>query len=133
MDRLRNYDGEALHAGLLKILAISYFFAGTLHVLDLFDVRLKFSEMDFIWQSWTIFLAFADLLVAASLWSKSRLGELTFVAVVLSQIAVYLGWADHFGNQYAWIAFHLVTLTVYLVVLTYASPGEMLPNDRDYE
>lgn len=119
-------EAARIHRGFVKILAFSYLFAGLLHGLDIFDARLKFSEMDLLWQSWTLYLAFADTIAAFSLWFCARSGELMFVAIVLSQLAVYLGWSEYFGSQYAWIAFHLVTLSVYLLVLTYKNRDDAI-------
>lgn len=40
----------------LKILACLYFLGGVLHILDLFDLRLKFSELENYWKIWISYL-----------------------------------------------------------------------------
>lgn len=111
---------------LIRTLAYCYLFAGFLHVLDVFDARLRFSQMEVLWQLWTVYLAFADTLAGFCLLRSSRLGELLFLTLVLSQLAVYLGWSEYFGNQFAWMGFHFLTLSIYLIALTYRQRNELL-------
>jgi hypothetical protein len=102
-----------------KLLSVAYFFALLLHVLDILNLRHKFSEMNILWQLWVVYLALVDFIAALGLWNGGRLGELMFLAVALSQLAVYLGWSEVFGNQYQLIGFHFFTLGIYLILLTF--------------
>ena len=111
-------NAQKIYRGLIPILAISYFGAASFHLLDVFDLRLHFSQMDLLEKTWTLYSLFADILVGIALVSRTRAGELLFVTILLAKIAVYLGWSDALGNQYGWVGFHLATLGAYLVFLT---------------
>ena len=47
----------------LRIIAVLYLIGAILHVMDIFDLRLMFSEMNLIWKTWTIYLLVFDFLV----------------------------------------------------------------------
>ncbi|HEY8271434.1 MAG TPA: AbiV family abortive infection protein [Pseudobdellovibrionaceae bacterium] len=97
----------------LKVLAALYFAGFIFHAADLFDARLRFSEMDSIWKTWILFLAAADLAAAVGLWRGKRFGEILFVLVAVCQLFAYLCFKSFFGNQTFLVIFHFVTLAVY--------------------
>lgn len=59
----------------LKLLSVLYFIGFGLHLCDLLDLRLKFSDMDITWRSWIVFLTVADLITAVGLWRSKAFGE----------------------------------------------------------
>lgn len=97
----------------LKILALIYLFGGILHIFDIFDLRLKFSELSTIWKILICYLATMDLIAAWGLWKQKKLGIFCFLLVALSQLFTYLIFKDYFGPQYSLIVFHLSTLIIY--------------------
>lgn len=100
----------------LKILACLYFLGGILHVLDLFDLRLKFSELGNHWKIWISYLCLMDLITAVGLWRLKRWGIYCLFFVMISQLIVYIGFPNYFGNQYALITFHLIILITFVII-----------------
>ncbi len=97
----------------LRVLAVIYFIGGILHVLDVFDLRLKFSEMSSVWQAWIIYLMIFDILAAIGLWQQKKWGISLFLLIAISQLIAYICFSNVFGRQYSLIAIHVVTLAVY--------------------
>ncbi len=98
----------------LKILSAFYLIGGGLHLLDLFDLRLKFSEMNFVWKAWILYLLIFDIFAAVGLWKATTWGAKLFLMVVVSQLVAYIGFVNFFGPQYVLIAFHLITVALYI-------------------
>lgn len=67
-----------------RVLAILYFIGFLLHLTDVFDLRLSFSNMDSLWKIWIIFL-----------------------------LVAYVGFKRIFGDQNDLVLFHIVTLLIY--------------------
>lgn len=101
----------------LKILAVFYFIGGSLHILDLFDLRLKFTELSFVWKAWILYLMVVDIIAAIGLWQRKSWGVALFLLVAISQLTAYIGFIGFFGRQYSLIAFHFVTLALYACVM----------------
>ncbi|MBL7542834.1 MAG: hypothetical protein JNL11_03415 [Bdellovibrionaceae bacterium] len=99
----------------LRILAAFYFLGFSLHILDIFNLRLNYSEMPILWKIWIAYLTVFDLAAAVGLWRKNVWGELAFIAVAISQLIAYIGFKKYFGYQSELIAFHIVTLSTYCV------------------
>ncbi len=106
----------------LRILSVLYFAAFILHGLDIFDLRLKFTQMGGLARAWTLYLLVGDLLAALSLWRGTVLADLFFSLIVIAQLSVFVCWSALLPNQNFIIAFHWITLTVFLVVLSFRSP-----------
>ena len=101
----------------LRILAALYLIGAILHLLDLMDLRLQFSQMDSVWKAWIIFLFIADLIAAVGLWKRARWGIGTFLLVASAQLIAYLGFRRFFGDQWFLVGFHAVTVGVYATLL----------------
>ena len=95
------------------ILAICYLGGFILHVLDILNLRLHFTEMDSVWKTWIIFLAIFDLLTAIGLFRKKLWGELVFLLVAVAQLVAYTRFQQIFGQQEFLIRFHTVCLGTY--------------------
>lgn len=100
----------------LKILAVLYFAGALLHVLDLFDLRLKFSELENYWKVWIVYLCIMDFIAGIGLWRLEKWGIYCFLAVAVSQLVAYIGFPQYFGNQFSLIVFHLLTLIFYTFI-----------------
>jgi len=75
-------------------LAILYLIGAFLHILDLFNLRLKFSEMSWGWKLWIVYLCFFDFAAAIGLWNQRRWGILLFLIVAASQLIAYIGFSS---------------------------------------
>lgn len=109
----------------LKSIAGLYALGASIHVADLFDLRLEFSEMNLIWKMWTIFLILSDSLTALGIFRFRIWGIVGFLVVALSQLVAYLFFADIFHRQSALILFHLVTLMIFFCLI-YPHPKQAL-------
>lgn len=97
----------------LKILACLYFLGGVLHLLDLFDLRLKLSGMATHWKVWIYYLTTMDLVTSIGLWTQKWWGVYCFLLVAVSQLIAYGMFKNYFGSQNFLIFFHLTTLIIY--------------------
>lgn len=97
----------------LRTLALFYAVGAGLHLADLLDLRLLFSEMTTIWRFWVVFLLIGDSLAAIGLWCGKYWGQVFFVGIAVSQLVAYLGFPGVFGDQRELIAFHFVALGIY--------------------
>ena len=100
----------------LRIVAAFYFLGFALHLADLLDLRLNFSEMSAVWQIWIIYLTVFDLFAAIGLWQQRRWGIVLFIVVAISQLVAYLGFTKIFGDQTPLIIFHVLTLVSFCVL-----------------
>ena len=100
----------------LRILSSLYFMGFALHLADLLDLRLKFSEMSLVWKVWIIYLSIMDLAVSVGLWRQSKIGINLMLLVAFSQIVAYMGFKEIFGNQIILIGFHILTVGLYLIL-----------------
>jgi hypothetical protein len=108
-----------------RILAALYLISFGLHVLDVFDLRLRFSQMGTLARGWTLYLVLGDLIAAIALWRGTVLCDLIFCLIVLGQLSVFLGWAPFLPNQNFVVSFHWITLTVFLALISLQRVPEM--------
>ena len=98
----------------LRVLSSFYLFGGGLHLLDLFDLRLIFSEMTLSWKIWIVYLAVFDLVAALGLWKARAWGIRLFIFIAVTQLIAYSGlFVEVFGEQLPLVVFHIVTLFLY--------------------
>ena len=71
----------------LRILSVIYLIGASLHVMDLLDLRLHFSEMNLVWKGWILYLCVFDFVAAIGLWYHKRRGisEIGAVSPFLSE------------------------------------------------
>lgn len=98
----------------LRTLAVLYLIGACLHVLDLLDLRLHFSEMNVAWKSWIFYLCIFDFIAAVGLWRQKRWGTVLFTMIALSQLVAYLGFQSFFGSQNFLVGFHVLTLAIFI-------------------
>lgn len=109
---------SSLLSNFLIILAICYLGGFILHALDILNIRLKFSEMNFLWKTWIIYLAVFDLLTAIGLFYKKSWGEVLFLLIATSQLFAYTRFQHIFGKQYFLIYFHITCVVIYVILKT---------------
>jgi uncharacterized DUF497 family protein len=100
----------------LRILSFFYFIGFALHVADLFDLRLNFSEMDSIWRTWIVFLTIADFLTSVFLWRLSPIGVWLLLLVAGAQLVAYTAFQSMFGSQWFLVTFHAVTVFILFLI-----------------
>ena len=115
----------------LRILSVLYFIGALLHVLDLFDQRLIFSQMDSLWKTWIVYLTIGDSIAAVGLWRSKKYEEVTFMIVAVSQLIAYGIFKSVFGDQTFLIFFHALTILIY-GVLKKRTRGETRFIDKVY-
>lgn len=98
----------------LRIVAVLYALGFLFHLADLFDVRLKFTDMNGIWKIWVIYLFAFDFIAAIGLWRFKPWGIAAFLLVSISQLIAYLFFQNIFGPQWSLVAFHLATLSTFI-------------------
>lgn len=101
----------------MKVLAVLYFVGGILHVMDIFDLRLKFSEMDSVWKIWIVYLCAFDLMASIGLWKTRAWGVYLFLLIPASQLIAYIAFKSFFGEQRELVLFHILTLTMFFVLI----------------
>lgn len=108
-------DGKALRF-FLRVVSILYFVGAILHVMDILDLRLKFSEMNLVWRIWIVFLCAADFAASFGLWKNRIWGIYLFFLIAVSQIVAYVGFKTIFGDQQPLIVFHLISLALFFIL-----------------
>lgn len=94
----------------LRVIAVFYVVGALLHLADLFDLRLKFSEMDRGWKIWILYLLILDCMAAVGLWKDKSWGLVAFLIVSASQLIAYILFQDFFGPQWPLVIFHIAVL-----------------------
>jgi len=100
----------------LKVLSVCFLFGGILHLLDLFDLRLQFSEMNMRWKIWILYLMIFDFIAALGLWKNTRWGIAVFLLIASSQVVAYGFFQELFTPQPYLISFHLVSVCLYFIL-----------------
>lgn len=102
----------------MLLLAIAYAVGAVLHLLDVLDLRLKFTAMNTLWKSWIIYLLVFDTLAAIGLCRKKIWGDILFLFIASSQLIAYTKFNAIFGNQDFLITFHVVCIILYTILKT---------------
>jgi hypothetical protein len=100
----------------LRFLAVCYLSGFLQHLADLFDLRLKFSQMTPVWKAWVIYLAVFDALATVGLWRRQLWGVALFLFIAGTQLVAYLGFPETFGAERGLVVFHVVTVAVYFAL-----------------
>lgn len=100
----------------LRILSVIYAVGGFLHLLDVFGLRLKFSELSDTWKYWIVYLLIFDFIAAVGLWQRKSWGTGLFLLIACSQLIAYVGFSETFGHQYFLVSLHLITLITFFVL-----------------
>lgn len=104
------------HRNFLKVIGVLYFAGFILHLLDVLNLRMNLSEMDFYWKMWIWYLLIFDFLTSFLIFKNKLLGEILFITVACSQLIGYCFFKDRFGEQSSLIYFHLISLFSYISI-----------------
>jgi hypothetical protein len=100
----------------LRFLAICYAAGAVLHLMDIFDLRGEFSQMNMVWKSWILYLLAFDSAASVGLWLQKNWGIALFIGIAISQLVAYVAFKSIFGEQTFLIIFHILTLSIYLLL-----------------
>lgn len=107
---------STLFSKFILFLAIAYSVGAILHLLDILNLRLNFTEMNTIWKSWIVLLLIFDALAAVGLFKKKVWGEVLFLIIAASQLVAYIQFKNIFGNQDFLVTFHIICIVLYAVL-----------------
>jgi len=85
---------------------------------------MVFETMPTPWQLATIHLAVVDLVASVGLWMRAAWGNVIWIYAALSEIALHTVFVGTFGNDVLIIAFHLVTISGFIVLHFLARRGD---------
>jgi hypothetical protein len=75
-----------------------------------------FEAMSTPWQLATMHLAVVDLVASVGLWMRAAWGNVLWIYAALSEIALHTVFAGTFRNNVLIVAFHLVTISGFVVL-----------------
>jgi len=108
-------------AAMLLLLGLRHW----LYIAGVFqDPGWSFETMSTPWQAVTIQLAVVDLVAAVGLWMRVAWGNVIWIYVALFEIAMHTVFADTFGLDLIIVAFHVVTLLVFVALLVMSKRHE---------
>jgi hypothetical protein len=90
------------------------------------DPGWSFETMSAPWQLVTIHLAVVDLVAAVGLWMRVAWGNVIWVYVALFEVAMHTVFAETFGLDLIIVAFHLVSLLIFVALLVMSRRHEAL-------
>lgn len=76
----------------------------------------SFEAMSTAWKIVTMHFAVVDLVAAVGLWMRVAWGKVVWVYAALSEIVVHTALMGTFGADWAKVAFHAVTLLVFVAL-----------------
>lgn len=81
------------------------------------DPGWSFETMSTPWQLVTIHLAVVDLVAAVGLWMRVAWGNVIWIYVALFEVAMHTVFADTFGLDLLIVAFHILSLLIFVALL----------------
>lgn len=100
----------------LRLLSGLYFLGFALHLLDVLNLRLSFTDMDMIWKIWILYLLVFDLIASVGLWLQKKWGKYAFLFIAATQLVAYSIFKEQFGDQNILIYFHILTLILFFLL-----------------
>ncbi len=108
-------------AAMLLLLGLRHW----LYIAGVFqDPGWSFETMSTPWRAVTIQLAVVDLVAAVGLWMRVAWGNVIWIYVALFEIAMHTVFAETFGLDLLIVAFHVVTLLVFVALLVMSKRHE---------
>lgn len=108
-------------AAMLLLLGLRHW----LYIAGVFqDPGWSFETMSTPWRAVTIQLAVVDLVAAVGLWMRVAWGNVIWIYVALFEIAMHTVFAETFGLDLLIVAFHIVTLLVFVALLVMSKRHE---------
>ena len=75
-----------------------------------------FEAMSTAWKIVTMHMAVVDLVAAVGLWMRVAWGKVVWVYAALSEVVIHTVFMNAFGSDLPKVAFHFLTLLVFLVL-----------------
>jgi hypothetical protein len=118
--RFRDRTGAALDLYLIALSVVMMLFglrqwAVIVGILDGPDG--SFEAMSTGWKIVTMHFAVVDLVAAVGLWMRVAWGKVVWVYAAVSEIVIHTAFMGTFGADWAKVAFHAVTLLVFIVLV----------------
>ena len=85
---------------------------------------MTFETMPTPWQLATMHLAVVDLVASVGLWMRAAWGNVIWIYAALSEIVLHTVFAGTFRNNILVVAFHLLTITGFIVLHFLARRGD---------
>lgn len=79
-----------------------------------------FQTMPATWMVATMHMAVVDLVASVGLWMRASWGKVIWVYAALSEVAIHSVFVRVFGPNYLVVAFHVVTLLVFIGLTIWA-------------
>ncbi|MEM1394593.1 MAG: DUF6163 family protein [Cyanobacteria bacterium P01_D01_bin.116] len=124
----------------LKILALFYLYGAIVHYANLLGFgEMLFTEEPLSWQVADISYAILATFTFIGLWLKTQWGIIGFFSSAVSQLILYLVFPHWFAfnleqQRLLWsmIIFHLVTLSIFFVLLFFTRRNEQFQKAEGY-
>jgi hypothetical protein len=108
-------------AAMLLLLGLRHW----LYIAGVFqDPGWSLETMSTAWRAVTIQLAVVDLVAAVGLWMRVAWGNVIWIYVALFEIAMHTVFAETFGLDLLIVAFHVVTLLVFVALVVMSKRHE---------
>ena len=111
----------------MRLLALIYLFNGLEHwgTLVGYDAdAVRFDAMPIQWQVVTVYFAVLMVIAAVGLWFASGWGVATWLFVAVTEMVMYLGFPDLFGEDWSAITFNSVCIVAYIAFARWAGSPE---------
>ncbi|BCP53347.1 hypothetical protein K32_19640 [Kaistia sp. 32K] len=110
-------------AAILLLLGLRHW----LYIAGVFqDPGWSFETMSTPWKLVTIHLAVVDLVAAVGLWMRVAWGNVIWVYVAFFEIAIHTVFAETYGLDLLVVAFHVVTLLIFVALLVMSRRHEAM-------
>lgn len=109
-------DNTAAHG--IQILASLYLLAGLVQGAELLGLWGQFAESSEIAKVWKVYFGFCNLVAGVALWMRGRTAQVVFIFILLTELAVFVLWAQELEYQTATLLFYFLTLVLYFLLLT---------------
>lgn len=108
----------------LRALAVFYFFSGLANWGRIVGMAGSFEALPVHVQGATIYFALLQLVAAVGLWAGAAWGVAAWLFAAVAQLVMHVGFSDLFGPGWSIIAFHSVTILVYMVLAWWTGTPE---------
>ncbi len=107
----------------MRILACVYIYYGLIHWATLLGVGAAegaFLAMPVQWQVATVYFAILMVIAAVGLWFGSGWGVATWLFVAVTELVMYLGFSDLFGENNWTVGFNITCIIAYIAFARWA-------------
>ena len=107
----------------MRLLACIYIYFGLSHwalLLGLSGAETRFLDMAVQWQVATVYFAILMVIAAVGLWFGSGWGVATWLFVAVTELVMYLGFPDLFGEDRWTVGFNIACIVGYIAFARWA-------------